>query len=109
LLGYAGAPITAPTLAWDEEADDATADFLIGFDSTVQAGDVVRLQHADNEAFAAATDTTDTLDAAEAAARQVAMALPELANGTYYARARIKRGSGASSPWSNVETVTIAV
>jgi hypothetical protein len=104
----AAAAISAPVLAWDEEEADATPDFVVGFDGTAKAGDTVRLQHDDDPAFPAPADATEALDAGEIAAGQVAMALGELANGTWYARARIERPGVAVSPWSNVETIVIA-
>ena len=105
-LLIAGAVISV--LAWDEEEGDATPDLVVTFDATVEAGDVVRLQYDDEATFVAPTDTTEVLEAAEVAARQVAVALGELANGTYFARARIERGSAGRSSWSNIEVITIA-
>jgi hypothetical protein len=122
-LLVAGTVISAPVLAWDEEEGDATPDLVVTFDATVEAGDVVRLQYDDEAIFAAPTDTTEVLEAADVAARQVAVALGELANvaarqvavalgelanGTCFARARIERGSAGPSSWSNVEVITIA-
>jgi hypothetical protein len=100
--------IAAPTLVWDEEGADATPDFTIGFDATAEAGDVVRLQLDDDAGFPSPAEATDTLDAGEIAAGQIALPFTELANGSYFARARIERAGAGASPWSNVEAVTVA-
>jgi hypothetical protein len=106
--GSLGAFISAPSLAWDEEGADTTPDFLVAFDATVEAGDVVRIQVDDDAAFPSPAAATDALDAGEIAAGQTTVAFSELANGSYFARARVERSGVASSPWSNVEEITIA-
>jgi hypothetical protein len=69
-------------------------------------GDVVYLEIADNISFT--TTSTETLDAGEVTGDIVAMEqTTPLAAGTYYAKARLKRGA-VFGPYSNIETKTIS-
>jgi hypothetical protein len=107
VAAHGGFILSAPVLTWDEEADDSTPDFTVDFDENVAADDVVRFQIDDNSGFTSPTEATNTLDAAEILAGEIAMAMSELADGTYYARARVERNSNPISDWSNVEEITI--
>lgn len=100
--------LAAPVLTWDAETADTTPDFTIDFDEAVIATDVIRFQIDDDIAFGSPTEVTDTLDAAEILAGAISLAAGALADGTYYARARVERSAVPASDWSNVETVTIS-
>lgn len=101
----------APVLTWTSGVTDTTPNFSVnlpsglGAPSDAVSGDVIYLEIADNISFT--TTSTDTLDAGDVTGDIVAMeqATP-LADGTYYARARLKRGSSYGA-YSNTETKTI--
>jgi hypothetical protein len=100
--------LSAPVLTWTADTQDNTPDFDIEFDSSADEGAVITLQIATDSGFTSiVVSYNDTLDAAEVLAGQVDLAATNLANGTYYARARVTDG-GLDSPWSNTEEVTIA-
>jgi hypothetical protein len=100
--------LSAPVLTWTADTQDNTPDFDIEFDESADEGAVITLQIATDSGFTSiVVSYNDTLDAAEVLAGQVDLAATNLANGTYYARARVTDG-GLDSPWSNTETVTIA-
>jgi hypothetical protein len=100
--------LSAPVLTWTADTQDNTPDFDIEFDESADEGAVITLQIATDSGFTSiVVSYNDTLDAAEVLAGQVDLAATNLANGTYYARAKVTDG-GLDSPWSNTETVTIA-
>ena len=112
VLGSAGGPVPdAPVLTWTSGVTDSTPNFSVNLPDGLGAphdavdGDVIYLEIADNISFT--TTSTDTLDAGDVSGDIVAMeqATP-LADGTYYARARLKRGA-SFGPYSNTETKTL--
>jgi hypothetical protein len=98
--------LDAPVLDWDDETDDDTPDFDISFPAGILDGDVVRVQYDTSNTFPSPTAATDTLAADQT---DLNLGLSSLANGTYFARARVERDSNPISPWSNTETVTINI
>lgn len=96
----------APVLAWSGTTTDATPDLTITFTSP-QVSDVATVQLDTDSGFGSASSTTDTLDAGEVAANEVDLSLSTLADGVYYARAKVTR-LGVDSAWSNTVTITIA-
>jgi len=113
VLGSAGGPVPdAPVLTWTSGVTDSTPNFSVNLPDGLGAphdavdGDVIYLEIADNISFT--TTSTDTLDAGDIAGDPVAMEqTTPLADGTYYARARIKRGASFGA-YSNVESKTLA-
>lgn len=93
----------APILTWITPSSDNTPDFNIDFSAiSVVAGNVITLQIDTDPLFSAPTTTTHTLTAPEILAGTFTMSSGALADGTYYARAKI---TGTS--WSNTVTITI--
>ena len=80
---------------------------MISFDSSVGVGDEVALQYSQDPLFVGATAATNTLDAAEILAGEITEVTGVLAEGTWYFRAKITRGS-ESSAWSNTVSDTFA-
>lgn len=102
--------LLAPTLTWDGDTADVTPDFTITLDATAAVNDGIYLQYSATSDFASVTELTDTLDAGEVAGLSVSMATADLAEGTWYFRAKHTRPVPAiSSDWSATETVTIAL
>jgi len=107
----AGMP-AAPVLVWISATTDNTPNFTVdlpsGYGDTRDAadGDIVYLEVVDNVSFT--YSSTDTLTGPEVTGDIIAMEATTLANATYWARARLKRGA-SYGPYSNVETKTIAV
>ena len=100
----------APSLVWVSDSTDTAPNFTVdlpsGFGDYRDAadGDIVNLEITDNAAFS--TSSTNTLDVGEVTGDIVAMEATTLPNGTYWARARLKRGADYGS-YSNVETKTL--
>jgi hypothetical protein len=104
--------VAAPSLTWTSDALDMTPNFTVdlpsglGAPSDAVVGDVIYLEITDNAAFT--TTSTDALDAGQVTGDLVAMEqTTPLAAGTYYARARLKRGS-VYGPYSNVVSKAIS-
>lgn len=101
----------APVLAWTSAPTDNTPNYTVDLPSGVGAphdaasGDIIYLEEADNISFV--TTSTSTLDAGAVSGDIVPMESVLLADGVYYARARLKRGSSYGA-YSNVVTVTIS-
>jgi hypothetical protein len=94
--------INPPVLTLDTGPDDNTPQFTVSFDNTVQVGDISVLQWARNSSFTSFVDDTPTeLDAGDITAGEITETIGPLADGVWFFRARITRGS-ESSPWSNV-------
>lgn len=98
------APAT-PTLTLLTAATDNTPSFTVA--GALVENDAVRLQYGTSADFSTASDTTDTIDAAEDAANQTTITTPSLADDTWRFRARIERTGHNTSEWSN--TVTQAI
>jgi len=102
--------VDAPVLDLLTDGTDNTPDFTLTGD--LLEGDTVRFQYSTSAVFTGASETTNTIDAAEDAANALNFATGSLANNTWYFRARIER-PGVPEPgvsaWSNIETVTISV
>lgn len=98
------APAT-PTLALISGTSDNTPNFTL--DGDLAVNDVVRFQYSTDSGFAGASTITNTIDAGEDAANEIAFATGTLADGTWYFRARIERPGHAVSAWSNTQTETI--
>ncbi len=115
LLGGAGTTPAevpdAPVLTWTSGTTDNMPNFEVdlpsGFGDYRDAadGDIIYLEIADNIAFT--TTSTDTLDAGDIVGDPVEMEQgAPLTDGTYYARARLRRGASYGA-YSNIETETI--
>jgi hypothetical protein len=112
VTGVPGVGVAAPSLTWISDSLDLTPNFAIdlpsglGAPDDAVAGDVIYLEITDNVDFT--TTSTDTLDAGEVTGDLITIEqTTPLANGTYYARARLKRGS-TFGPYSNVVSKTLA-
>lgn len=95
----------APTLTLISGASDNTPNFTL--DGDLAVNDVVRFQYSTDSGFSGASETTNTIDAGEDAANEIAFATGTLADGTWYFRARIERPGHVASDWSNTQTETI--
>jgi hypothetical protein len=119
--GSANDPLApaAPVLTWDTGPTDNTPQFTSDFDDTkVHASgdidgsnyDVIELNWDTDPAFGSPDNDTNTLDAAEILAGEVAFTTGALADGTWYARTRhnhVVAGVNHYSPWSNTVSQTI--
>jgi hypothetical protein len=103
----AAAAPDAPVVTWSTGTGDNTPEFDIDLTSP-QVGDVVTLEISASNTFTSPTTYTDTLDSGEVAAGEVIVTIAALANGTWYARAKVTRAS-VDSAWSNTASQTIAV
>lgn len=112
-LGTASNPNVpdAPVLTWTSASTDTTPTFNVNLPDGLGAphdavtGDVIYLEVSDNISFT--YTSTDPLDAGDVAGDIVAMEeTTPLTDGTYYARARLKRGSSYGA-YSNTVTVTV--
>ena len=110
----------APVLTWDTDGTDNTPTFTADFDDTLvwSAGeidgsnyDVIHLEWDTDSGFGSVDSDSNTLDAAEILAGEVAFTTGTLADGTWYARCRhehVVAGVSHFSPWSNTVSQTIA-
>lgn len=97
----------APAITLTSPITDNTPEFEMVHDD-IREGDLVRFQYSTSAAFAGAVEVTNTIDAAEFAAKVLDFSTGPLANNTWYFRARIER-LATMSQWSNVVSETIAV
>ena len=98
-------PPAAPTLTITSATTDNTPDFTL--EGEIVVADLVRLEYANNSGFTGATALTNTIDAAEDTAQSLNFVTAALADGTWYFRSRIERGTLISG-WSNIVPQTIA-
>src|SRR5262245_5047675 len=101
-----GIPLDAPTLILTSCASDNTPDFTLLGD--LAQNDTVRFSFSTASDFTGATETTNTIGAAEDAADQLSFSTGALANGTRYFRARTERPPRGVTAWSNTQSITIA-
>src|SRR3972149_10962686 len=109
----------APVLTWDTAASDNTPTFTADFDDTkVHAAGAIDASNYDeiilnwdtDSGFGSVDSDTNTLDAGEIAAGNVAFTTGALADGTWYVRVRhnhVVAGDDLFSPWSNTVSETI--
>lgn len=121
LPGGVSDPLTpdAPVLTWDTDGTDNTPSFTGDFDDTMvhDAGsidgsnyDVIHLEWDTDSGFGSVDNDSNTLDAAEILAGEVAFTTGTLADGLWYARCRhehVVAGVSHFSPWSNTVSQTI--
>lgn len=97
--------LAAPSIVWDEEAGDHTADFDIT--AAFELNDTIEAQRDSVNTFITAEDAEDlVIDDISEGADHTLVWPSSWEPGTYYVRARYLRDS-ATSPWSATETVTI--
>lgn len=103
--GSSGTAPSAPTLVWTSASSDNTPNYTVTLPIDAQTGDIVYLEESDNISFN--STSTNEVDAGELFGGTIAVESVSLADGTYYARSRIRRGANYG-PYSNVVTVTIS-
>jgi len=109
--GEAAPTISAPVIDMDPAwvTTDNEPDFTIDVDSTVEAGDTVRLQvqAALGDWSVLVSNTNHIITAPEDAANEIDLALAALPNAAYEARANVTDGV-VTSNWSNTVPFTVA-
>lgn len=99
----------APQLIWDGDSSDTSPDFTGVFDFRSADGDEITLEFASDPDFTTDVATyLHTLTAGEIAGDVMAITVTTLADGSWYARAKQRRGTGPWSDWSEPEPLTVA-